>query len=67
MATPIPQGKVQLTDGTIVDRADVCFTLIKYKEHQDIEIAADGTIYHRLPNGSLRRLSFKKHERKAKR
>lgn len=66
IAPDVPKGKVRLSDGSIIDRADAAFGLQEHKDDKNILIAIDGTVYQRQKNGSLRRLSFKPNEIKTK-
>jgi hypothetical protein len=60
----IDDGKVAISDGTRIPRANVAFGLAQHKERKDILGALDGTVYQRMPNGSLKRLTRKKHDRR---
>lgn len=62
---PPPPGKIRLSSGEVIDRADVCFRLAPHKEDPSFLRAIDGTIYQNV-NGTLKRLTFKKHERRRK-
>lgn len=64
-AVVVPPGKV-LIDNKLVDRADVCFGLRKL-EGTNIEKAMDGTTYQRQADGSIRRVTIKKHHRRKRR
>ncbi|MBW7887432.1 MAG: hypothetical protein H3C35_03600 [Bacteroidetes bacterium] len=59
----IPPGKVKLKDGSIIDRADVCFKLEENPHDSTLLRDHKGTIYKRDEKGTLRRLTPKKKER----
>ena len=61
----IPAGKVKTHDGKIIDRTKACFMLREHPKDHNILIAADGTVYQKI-NGTLKRLTFKKGEKKRK-
>lgn len=63
---PVPVGKVRLTDGRIIDRADVGFHLSPNPKNPNLLLALDGTIYLRLPGGNLKRMTPKKSTRKTR-
>jgi len=63
MADKIPEGKVKLSDGKVIDRADACYGLLEHPADKTLLCATDGTLYHREKSGALRRITPKKKER----
>lgn len=59
---PVPPGKVRLTDGRVIDRADCGFTLAEDKTRKTLS-AIDGTVYRRDKSGALRRITPKRKRR----
>jgi hypothetical protein len=53
---------VVVSSGETIDRSKVCFTLAQNKKHKQLFHAADGTVYAKMPNGCLKRLTTKKNK-----
>ena len=62
----IQAGKVRVSDGSVVDRSDVVFSLQQSSSHKNVYKAKDGVIYVKMKDGSLRRISPKKSELRKK-
>lgn len=67
----LPPGKVRISTGAIVDRADVCFGLYEHPLNKNVLKALDKTLYQRdATSGVIRRVTPKpptKQERRAER
>ena len=55
----IPEGKVKLPDGKIIDRADVAYKLRPHPQSKKLFFATDKTCYQRDEKGTLRRFPQK--------
>lgn len=60
----LPPGMFKLSDGRMIERHRVCFGMQQHKEHTDIFYTMDGHIYQKQKNGSLKRLTYKKGEKR---
>ena len=47
---------VKLSDGSMADRAEVCFSMRKLSSNPDIEYDMNGRMYQRDEKGTLRRI-----------
>jgi len=51
----IPEGKVRVSSGEIIDRVNVCFRLLQLPNSNNLYSSSDGTIYIKGKDGTLRR------------